>query len=402
MKGFAVIGSGFGDCAKGKQVDYLSAKYNEEAVVVRFNGGAQAGHTVVTPEGVRHVFHHFGSGSFNGSPTFLSKHFIVNPIIFRQEYEELVSKGVKPIVYVDPSCKVTTPYDMILNQMMEDMRGGNRHGSCGMGISETIERHDINGLIFNLTSEYEELKKIKQYAYKRIQKLEIQTIPDNYKSLMENENMINRYIKDLEFFKGIIILSSAKDISERYKNVIFEGAQGLLLDENNEFFPYVTRSKTGLNNIIELSVEMDIKEIEVTYVMRTYTTRHGNGPLPMELVDKPYCNIIDATNIPNQWQGTLRFSFLNLDLIRKAIRKDLFENNNKGVCIIHKVCMTCVDQLEDETIKYIDEGQIISQNVREFIKNKNIAMVSYGPTRNHVEVFNENCNNSYCSSFVNQ
>ncbi len=74
-KVIAVIGAGYGDEGKGLMTDYFSSQY-DDAVVIRSNGGAQAGHTVVTPEGQRHVFSHFGSGTFNGSPTFLSRHFV--------------------------------------------------------------------------------------------------------------------------------------------------------------------------------------------------------------------------------------------------------------------------------------------------------------------------------------
>ena len=87
MRARAVIGSNFGDEGKGLVVDYLCKTGGE--VVVRFNGGAQAGHTVVTPEGLRHVFRHFGSGTLYGVPTFLSQFFIVNPIIFFHELQDL-------------------------------------------------------------------------------------------------------------------------------------------------------------------------------------------------------------------------------------------------------------------------------------------------------------------------
>ena len=79
-----VIGANYGDEGKGLMTDYLADKYQAE-VVVRFNGGAQAGHTVVTPAGQRHVFSHFGSATLSGSRTFLSKHFVANPILFLKE-----------------------------------------------------------------------------------------------------------------------------------------------------------------------------------------------------------------------------------------------------------------------------------------------------------------------------
>ena len=110
-----VIGANWGDEGKGLMVDYLCSQ--GAGVVVRFNGGAQAGHTVVTPEGVRHVFHHIGAGAFCGVPTFLSRFFCVNPLVFYRELDELKTKLTDPpLVFADPQCKVTTFADIIINQ----------------------------------------------------------------------------------------------------------------------------------------------------------------------------------------------------------------------------------------------------------------------------------------------
>src|SRR4051812_30640034 len=98
MRVSAVIGANYGDEGKGLVTDYL-AEEGEGAVVVRFNGGAQAGHTVVTPEGKRHVFHHFGSGTFRKARTHLSRFFISNPALFRPEFEALADQ--EPVVSVD-------------------------------------------------------------------------------------------------------------------------------------------------------------------------------------------------------------------------------------------------------------------------------------------------------------
>ncbi len=94
-----VIGANFGDEGKGLVTDYFSAQ--ENSIVVRFNGGAQAGHTVVRPDGVSHVHGHFGSGTLNGSPTYLSRHFVSHPHWFYEELELLKKIGIEPKVYAD-------------------------------------------------------------------------------------------------------------------------------------------------------------------------------------------------------------------------------------------------------------------------------------------------------------
>ena len=100
-----VIGSSYGDEGKGRVVNDLSSK---ETLVCRFNGGDQAGHTVVH-DGVRHVFSHFGAGTLKGAITYLSEFFVCHPLKFLMERDELKSKGILPRVIVDPRSLVTTP-----------------------------------------------------------------------------------------------------------------------------------------------------------------------------------------------------------------------------------------------------------------------------------------------------
>src|SRR5262249_21460952 len=137
-----VIGANFGDEGKGLAVDSLVAR-DPNAAVIRFNGGAQAGHTVVAEDGRRHGFSHFGAGAFLGAATFLSRFFVVQPSIFATEAAELAGMGVRPVVFVDPDAKVTPPFDVFINQGVEEPRGGARHGSVGIGFGETIERFEL-------------------------------------------------------------------------------------------------------------------------------------------------------------------------------------------------------------------------------------------------------------------
>lgn len=129
-----IAGANFGDEGKGLLTDYFAFQSKESCLVIKCNGGSQAGHTVVTPNFIKHVFHHFGSGTFAQAKTYLSKDFIVNPILFRKEREELKQKGINPICFVNQKCLLTTPYDMLINQIAEKSRKEQKHGSCGVGI----------------------------------------------------------------------------------------------------------------------------------------------------------------------------------------------------------------------------------------------------------------------------
>lgn len=317
MQAHIVIGANFGDEGKGQTVDYLCRRTRDN-IVVRHNGGAQAAHTVMTEEGVRHVFHHFGSGTLAGSPTFLSKHFIVNPRAFIEESEDLV--GMTPKVFGHREALLTTPLDWILNWRLEEQRGHSRHGSCGMGINETVERclnekyRTTFNDIFNIDDLIKKLEIIgTEYVKERAEKLGI--------SLEKlSTTAIEPFIEDCQEMSKMVVPLSNNKILKTYRHVIFEGAQGLLLDEHHHFFPYVTRSKTGVTNAVQILKEIEVSSADVYYVTRSYLTRHGAGPLPNEGQIQSFD---DLTNIHNPHQGTLRFAPLDIDLFKTSVSTDL-------------------------------------------------------------------------------
>lgn len=327
-----VIGANFGDEGKGLMTDYFchqSTLRGEKTLVVLHNGGAQRGHTVVTPDGNRHVFHHFGSGTLVGADTYLSEEFVLNPMIFRQEWEELESMKAIPKVYVNHTCRVTTPFDMILNQIIEESRDNARHGSCGMGIHETMIRDVCNYPIemwFDSSDEAKRyyLKEIRNYLSERLLDFGINKIPDNWKEIVNSDLLIENFISELNFMGRNISIRFDRFI-EYYDCVAFENGQGLLLDQNNTaYYPHLTPSNTGIKNSLEIIAEMNCKpDIEVCYVTRTYLTRHGAGRLDGEC-GKQEINpdMQDLTNVPNPHQGTLRYAKLVEKSLEERILKD--------------------------------------------------------------------------------
>lgn len=127
----AVVGAGYGDEGKGLLVDALAHGRGAGTVVVRHNGGAQAGHTVTAPDGRRHVFHHVGSGSLAGAATHLSRHFVSNPAILAREIDALAALGVAPRITADEGGLVTTPWDMMVNQFVEGPAAGRATAAAG-------------------------------------------------------------------------------------------------------------------------------------------------------------------------------------------------------------------------------------------------------------------------------
>ena len=336
-----VIGANFGDCGKGLMTDYFchqAISKGENCIVVLYNGGAQRGHTVKTPDGIRHVFHHFGSGTFVGAYTYCSEEFILNPMVFRQEWEELEVLGYKPVVYVNANCRVSTPYDMIINQLVEESRSQNRHGSCGMGIYETIQRYKSgfgNNSFLKIALDrskqclLNEQIRENYFAY-RLKELGL-SLDDEWRDIFYSPGLLENYVDDLLFMDSHTIKTD-DFILEAYNNIIFEGGQGLLLDQNNkEYFPHLTPSNTGSTNPYKIISERfsDADNIEVCYVTRTYLTRHGAGRLDNECAKEeinPYMQ--DLTNVPNLHQGTLRYAEIDVKELNKRINHDFAQMKN--------------------------------------------------------------------------
>lgn len=388
-KASAVIGANFGDEGKGRTVDWLSGPYT---LVVRFNGGAQAGHTVVTPDGRRHVFHHFGSGTFAGARTFLSRFFLLNPMIFVDELKELGKLGVRPFVYADPRCEITTPWDMLVNRALEDSRGEKRHGSCGTGVHETMVRKQEGVSLkfgdFAYGQQFRrKLEGVREYQMVRAK---AKGLDQQHISLMAREGMMTHFLDDCTALAAWC--HSAEWGSQNWRcpildtawNIVFEGAQGLRLDQDTkEYFPYVTHAKTGMHNILSLLVDarMSHSPIDVYYVTRPYITRHGAGPLPHEV--QQYPKFEDQTNVKNQYQGPLRFGVFEKQEFLSFVCKDISYAKE----IVNPIlAVSCLDQVGDE-VQWFDEGELRKGNPQEWARSlawlidAKSAVLFDGPTR---------------------
>lgn len=394
-----IIGSNFGDEGKGLMTDYMCS-INEKPLVIRYNSSAQAGHTVVTPDGKRHVFGHFGSGSFQGVTTFLSEYFSVNPILFLKEYEELIRIGIVPNTIIDLNCPIVLPQDMLLNQIIERHRGDNRHGSCGLGYNESIIRNSIEKYRITckdiIDKTYKDKLKIinNEYINIRLGELNLTCSKDELISKLYDDNITNHFINDIDndfIFKAHI--TNIENAVHNYSTLIFEGAQGLMLSEDYKFFPHVTHSKTGISNVLDLLQDVKDTEldIEVIYITRSYLTRHGAGPLPHEIKEKPYKSITDLTNIPNEFQGTLRFAPLDINLLVENIECDymkiLSKNLHDNFNIKKSIAITCLDQIvNDDAIYYLD-NQFVKNKTSKLVEdickriNPDGCYLSYGTTR---------------------
>lgn len=363
-----VIGANFGDEGKGLMTNYFCTEAinkKESCIVALCNGGAQRGHTVVTPNGIRHVFHHFGSGTLVGAHTYLSEKYILNPMTFRKEYEELEAMGFTPRVYAHPFCMWSTPYDMILNQIVEDSRGNERHGSCGMGIWETIKRYEAKEMYplrwFNKKPFHDKIDFLQclrdTYFKERLSKINFDNWTE-WEDIWNSANLIKNFVSDIEFMCNHITWTNDR-VLQKYQNVIFENGQGLLLDQNRtEYGDNTTPSNTGVKNPHEIINKiLPNANVEVCYVTRTYLTRHGAGKFDEEC-DKTEINATmeDKTNVPNKYQGSIRYGKLDVSALLKRIQYDMFPVRRYGYAA--SLAVTHINEYQNEELLAQNQLQI--------------------------------------------
>lgn len=351
-----VLGLGFGDEGKGITTARL-CQYYENPVVVRFSGGQQAGHTVMTQD-TKHVFSNFGSGTLQGVPSYFSEHTSIYLNTIYREKTILESKGFSPRLIVHPLTKVTTPYDVAYNRVMEKKT---KHGSVGLGIAATMKRHNETGYkLFAI-----------DFTNRAILNQKLANIKDYYIYSFQEHNDLASFMKEIQleeedFFHNLDYNSLPFEIKDYmylldYHTVIFEGSQGILLDMDHGIFPNVTWGNTTSKNAMEICNNLGIDEIDIHYVTRCYQTRHGNGWMsnntPIQLI-----NNSEETCVSNEWQGDLRIGEFDYDLINYALKIDEQYIHAVNLKILH---ITCMDQRPDW--KYdssrVDRALIVNEQV---------------------------------------
>lgn len=400
-KAYAVIGGAYGDEGKGLAVDGLTARAlasGEKVCVVRSNGGAQAGHTVCTPQGRRHVFSHVGAGTLAGADTHLSRFFVVHPMIFRAEMGHLRDLGGSFGVSIDPRAPVTTPWEMFINQIVEQARGNARHGSCGLGFGETLERQEKGPSVtyadLNKPDIEERLRTVREeWLPNRLDALGVARVPDSFIDIIASQGLQDAFLQDLRFLQQMSVGREDATALQEAETVIFEGAQGLCLSADSKDFPHVTRSDTGLRNPVALMSEQDCSVLDVFYMTRSYTTRHGAGPLPDERLVVQGVEVRDPTNRPNAWQGGLRLAPLQTSRLRADISRDLQEARSGIAQVNAALGVTHLDALGTsvEMERNAQVGGVDRADVLEAISDAiglSVVLSSFGPTRSTL-VWNE-------------
>lgn len=355
MPSHVVLGLGFGDEGKGLVTDLLSYQHSN-ALVIRFCGGHQAGHTVVDSAGNRHVFSSFGAGTLRNVPTYWSSFCTFSPDAAVKEYEKLVSLGKIPLLFVDKLALVTTFYDLLFNRLLEKSR--TPHGSCGVGFGTTIERNErfckffVQDLLHPAIAKVR-LKVVRQYYENQLVILS-QALQEEFYSYSE-QDITDTFLANVEDVLRFTKVVSERDFFEKssFENYIFEGAQGILLDMDFGFFPNVTRSSTTSKNALSLIKNNHLPKPEIYYVTRAYQTRHGAGYMTNESLPLKLQLTGEETNVFNPYQGAFRKSVLDIDLLNYALDCD----KNYSQAAKNHLVLTCLDQM-GETLT-ITENQCL-------------------------------------------
>lgn len=297
-----VIGANAGDEGKGLVSGCLAREAaNKKVLTVLYNGTMQRAHSFGD-----YVYHCTGTGSQFGSDTFYHSMFVIDPITLWLTQEK---------VYIDPRCRLILPCDVLQNRAIEKNRGDKRHGSCGFGLFAAVTRSKKQGFCVSAN------ELLNPYMLNTHLKMISRHYPSDYDEIYNTDN----FMKAAAYIAKNCTIIDFDDLitHKEYDTIIYEGGQGLLLDQSNlGDFPHLTPSSVGVRNITDDIAKLN-GNVELYYISRTYMTRHGAGPMEHECLKQDINpNIVDNVNQPNEWQGSLRFGYLDTVSLYNRIKND--------------------------------------------------------------------------------
>ncbi|MFZ2353114.1 adenylosuccinate synthase [Paucilactobacillus nenjiangensis] len=284
MSAVVIVGSQWGDEGKGKMTDYLS---QDASVIVRYQGGNNAGHTIVF-DGETYKLHLIPSGIFfSDKLSVIGNGVVVNPKALIEELTYIEDKGVNPSgLRISSRSHVTLPYHILLDECQEKAKGKLKVGTTNKGIGPTyMDKAARVGIrIADLLDKdifAEKLKlnlEEKNQLFEKIYNVEPLKFDDIFEEFYGYGQQIKQYVTDTS-----VLVNDALDNGE---NVLFEGAQGVMLDIDHGTYPYVT-SSNPIAGGVTTGVGIGPNKIEtILGISKAYSTRVGDGPFPTELTDE--------------------------------------------------------------------------------------------------------------------
>ncbi len=342
-KNVVVLGTQWGDEGKGKIVDLLT---DQVSLVARFQGGHNAGHTLVI-DGKKTVLHLIPSGILReGVKCMIGNGVVLSPEALLIEMAGLEATGVpvRERLRLSPACPLILPYHVALDQAREIKRGNAKIGTTGRGIGPAYEdkvaRRGLRlGDLFNEASFAEKLKEVMEYhnfaltQYYGVDALDFEKVLADVLAQGEELKPLVEDITDT--------LHTAREAGE---SILFEGAQGSLLDIDHGTYPFVTSSNTTAGGVATGSGMGPMYLDYVLGITKAYTTRVGSGPFPTELS----CDVGQHLGVKGHEFGATtgrkrRTGWFDAVAVKHAIRI----NSISGICLTK---LDVLDGLEEINI----------------------------------------------------
>ena len=328
-KSVVILGSQWGDEGKGKIVDMLMEK---AACAVRFQGGHNAGHTLVI-DGQKTILRLIPSGILHPHvQCLLGSGVVISPTALLEEIEELENRGVSvvPRLRVSEACVLILPYHVALDRAREQAKGKKAIGTTGRGIGPAYEdkvaRRAIRfGDLFDENLLSRKLEEVLNYHNFVLQHYHGHD-PIEFRELLDNLLLIVPKLTSLPADVSALLSKYRKDGN----NILFEGAQGTLLDVDHGTYPFVTSSNTIAG---AACVGSGFGPMHLNYILgitKAYTTRVGAGPFPTELSDEVGAHLAKRGNEFGSVTGRPRRCGW-LDIV--ALRRSIELNSFSGLCL---------------------------------------------------------------------
>jgi len=276
-----IVGLQWGDEGKGKVVDYLSSLSD---FVVRYQGGGNAGHTVVKGA-KKFVLHLVPSGILHrGVKCVIGNGVVFDPAQFIKEVKGLKSRHIKidSNIFISGQAHLVMPYHKVMDQLSERQLGKRKIGTTGLGIGPCYsDKYARTGIrvndLFNKPLFYQRLQENLNLKNKLFQALKIKplSLSKIYSEYLSYVRFIRPFVTDT---RRLLI-----DAIKSNRNILIEGAQGTMLDIDFGTYPFVTSSNSSLSGVSSgTGIPLANKRIEVIGILKAYTTRVGEGPFPAE------------------------------------------------------------------------------------------------------------------------
>ncbi|WP_323842484.1 MULTISPECIES: adenylosuccinate synthase [unclassified Moraxella] len=360
-KNVVVLGSQWGDEGKGKIVDLLTEK---ATAVARYQGGHNAGHTLVVG-GEKTVLHLIPSGILRESVTcFIGNGVVLAPDALLKEMNGLIEKGVpvRERLRISPACPLIMPYHTALDQARELQRGNAKIGTTGRGIGPAYEdkvaRRALKVADLFRADLPQKLESILEYHnFALTQYYKVQAI--DYDETLALCQAWAKELKDLV----VDVTEELESRRQAGENLMFEGAQGTLLDIDHGTYPFVTSSNTTAGGV---ATGTGLGPLYFDYVLgitKAYTTRVGSGPFPTELFDDVGAHLAKVGHEFGATTGRARrCGWFDAVSLRRAV----VLNSMSGICLTKLDVLDGLDEIKIATEYQVAEGECAGAYDAEF------------------------------------